>query len=188
MKFPVLWSGLGLAVCVFSVDWLVSYALCDWTILAKVLTRLSGNAKNTFLQVFPSIEHVYIIKRQIYYELEIRCLQLQLSTSESSLVLRLFSSASSFSVCSKSDRRFFSFATQFLQTYLFSVDRKDISKLSISETTSNCFHRFESNTVSFIFSMTRQHKLQYTDESDIAFSTFSNAKQGLALNKKTKYT
>ena len=58
----------------------------------------------------------------------------------------------------------------------------------ISETTSNCFHRFESNTLSFIVSMTRQHKLQYTDESDIAFSTFSNAKQGLALNKKTKYT
>ena len=55
------------AVCVFSVDWLVSYALCDWTILAKVLTRLSGNAKNTFLQVFPSIEHVYIIKRQILW-------------------------------------------------------------------------------------------------------------------------
>lgn len=53
------------AVCVFSVDWLVSYALCDWTILAKVHTRLSGNAKNTILQVFPSIEHVYIIKRQI---------------------------------------------------------------------------------------------------------------------------
>ena len=74
--------------------------------------------------------------------------------------------------CSISDRRFFSFATQFLQTYLFSVDRKDISKHSISERTSNCFHPFESNTFSFLFSMTRQHKLQYMDESDMALSTF----------------
>ena len=38
------------------------------------------------------------------------------------------------------------FATQFLQTYLFSIDRKDISKLSISVNSSNCFHPFESNT------------------------------------------
>ena len=83
----------------------------------------------------------------------------RLGGSESSLVPRLFSSASNFSVCSISDRRFFSFATQFLQTYLFSVDCKDISKLSISERTSNCFHPFESNTLSFLFSMTRQHKL-----------------------------
>ena len=111
----------------------------------------------------------------------------RLGGSKSSLVPRLFSSASNFSVCSISDRRFFSYATQFLQTYLFSVDRKDISKLSISERTSNCFHPFESNTLSFLFSMTRQHKLQYMDESDMALSTFSNAKQGQALNEKTIY-
>ena len=97
----------------------------------------------------------------------------RLSASESSLVLRLFSSASNFYVCSISDRRFFSFATHFLQTYLFSVDRKDISKLSISVATSNSFHPFGSNTLTFLFSMTRQHKLQYTNESDIAFSIFS---------------
>ena len=108
----------------------------------------------------------------------------RLSASESSLVLRPFSSASNFSVCSISDRRFFSFATQFLQTYLFStVYRKDISELSISVATSNCFHRIESNTLSFRFSMTRQHKLQYTDESDIAFLTFSNANNCLACTK-----
>lgn len=84
----------------------------------------------------------------------------RLTVSEYSLVLRLLRSGSNFSVCSISDRRFFSFATQFRQTYLFSIDRKDISNLSISVSTSNCFHPFESNTLSFPFSMTRQHKLQ----------------------------
>ena len=54
---------------------------------------------------------------------------------------------------------FFSFATQFLETYLFSVDRKDISKLSISVNTSNCFHPFESNSLSFLFWMARRHNL-----------------------------
>ena len=51
-------------------------------------------------------------------------------------------------------------ATQSLQTYLFSIDRKDISKLSLSVNTSNCFHPYEGNTLSFLFSMTRQHKSQ----------------------------
>ena len=50
------------------------------------------------------------------------------------------------------------FATQFLQTYLFSIDRKDISTLSISVNTTNCFHPYESNTLSFLFSFTRLHK------------------------------
>ena len=32
--------------------------------------------------------------------------------------------------------------------------------LSISVNTTNCFHRYESNTLSFLFSFTRLHKLQ----------------------------
>ena len=40
----------------------------------------------------------------------------RLTLSEYSLVLRLLRSASNFFVCSISDRRFFSFATQFRQT------------------------------------------------------------------------
>ena len=56
-----------------------------------------------------------------------------------------------------SDPGFFSFATLFLQMYLFSSECKDISKLSISVNTSNIFHPSESNTLSFLFSLTRQH-------------------------------
>ena len=52
-------------------------------------------------------------------------------------------------------------ATQFLQTCLFSIDRKDISKLSIQVNMLNCFHPFESNTLPFLSSMTRQHNKRY---------------------------
>ena len=56
-------------------DWLVSYALSDWIIVAKAIMQLSRNAKNNFVRVSQVL--LYIIKRQIYIKLEIRCLQLQ---------------------------------------------------------------------------------------------------------------
>ena len=57
------------------------------------------------------------------------------------------------------------FATQFLQTYLFSINRKDISTLSISINASNCFHLYESNTLSFLFSITQLPNLQYKQKN-----------------------
>ena len=56
-----------------------------------MISQLSRNAKNNFVQVSQVL--LYIIKRQIYFELEIRCLQLQRKYSklcESSLKLIIF--------------------------------------------------------------------------------------------------
>ena len=50
-------------------------ALSDWIILANAITQPSHNAKNNFVRVSQVL--LYIIKRQIYFELEVRCLQLQ---------------------------------------------------------------------------------------------------------------
>ena len=61
-------------LCTIS-DWLVSYAFSNWIILEKAITQLSRNAENNFARVSEVL--LYIIKRQIYFELEIRCLQLQ---------------------------------------------------------------------------------------------------------------
>jgi len=56
-QLPKAWSDIS-AVCVSIFDWLVSYALSDWIILAKAITQLSRNANNNYVRV--SHEHLYI--------------------------------------------------------------------------------------------------------------------------------